>query len=114
MKVLLVDDEKSMLTLLGLHLSRAGLEVYGALDAATAAARLAQEPFDWLVVDGQLGPDDGFLLAEQAKALQPDLRVAMISGYYERADAVGAVEKLFPKPVDTEELLAHLRSERPS
>jgi DNA-binding NtrC family response regulator len=113
-KVLLVDDDKSTLTLLGLHLARAGLEVSGALDAAGACARLEGESFDWLVVDGQIGADDGFRLAEEAKRRRPELRVAMISGYYDRNDARGAIEKLFPKPVDTDALLAHLRSERPS
>lgn len=115
MKVLLLDDDKSTLTLLGLHLARAGHEVRGALDPREAAMRLAAEPFDWLVVDGQLGAEDGRAFAASARRLRPGMRVAMISGYYEPADVAGTgVERLFPKPVDTDALLAHLRSERPS
>lgn len=71
MKVLLVDDDKSTLTLMGLFLARAGHGVSGALDAAGAAVRLATQEYDWLVVDGQLGADDGFRLAEQAKPCAP-------------------------------------------
>lgn len=115
MRVLLVDDDKSTLTLLGLHLARAGHEVYGALDADAAEARLEERDYDWLVVDGQIGSDDGFSLAARAKALHPSLRVAMVSGFYEPGDVgESPVERLFPKPVDTDALLAHLHSAPPS
>lgn len=115
MKVLLVEDDKSTLTLLGLFLARAGYEVSGALDTGAAALKLASEPYDWLIVDGQLGTEDGLEFAEAARRLQPELRVAMVSGYYDRSDIVGtAVERLFPKPVDTDALLGLLRSPRPS
>lgn len=119
MKVLLVDDDKSTLTLLGLHLARAGHEVSGALDTRAAALRLAEQDYDWLIVDGQLGPDDGLAFAHSARRLRPGLRVAMISGYYEPADVAGTeVERLFPKPVDVPALLSFLReadaSPRPS
>jgi DNA-binding NtrC family response regulator len=110
-KILVVDDDRGTLTLLGLYLARAGHDVSGSGDVLDAAARLADERFDWLVVDGQLGADDGRRLAADAKLRQPGLRAVMISGFYEKADvAGGAVERLFPKPVDTDALLAHLRT----
>lgn len=114
MRVLLVDDDKSTLTLLGLHLARAGHVVSGAMDTRAAALRLAEEDYDWLIVDGQLGADDGLAFAHSARRLRPRMRVAMISGYYEPADVAGTeVERLFPKPVDLPALLEHLRSPKP-
>lgn len=115
MKVLLVEDDKSTLTLLGLYLARAGYEVSGALDTRAATRKLEAEPFDWLIVDGQLGLDDGLAFAVSARRTHPGMRVAMVSGYYDPADIAGTgVERLFPKPVDTEALLGHLRSPPPS
>lgn len=114
MRVLLVEDDKSTLTLLGLYLARAGHDVSGALDTRSAALKLAGQPFDWLIVDGQLGDEDGLAFAASARRLRPELRVAMVSGYYDPADIEGTpVERLFPKPVDTEALLALLRSPKP-
>lgn len=115
MRVLLLEDDKSTLRLLELHLSRAGHEVSGTPDPGIAAMRLAIEDFDWLVVDGQLGRVDGREFAAAARRLRPSLRVAMVSGYYDAADISGGpIERLFPKPVDTDALSSFLSVRRPS
>jgi DNA-binding response OmpR family regulator len=110
MKVLIVDDDASTLTMLKLHLSRAGFAVETALDAVAAERALRRERFDWLVADGQIEPVDGFELADRAKAIQPDLGIVMVSGLYERSDVAGhPIERLFPKPIDTDALAGYLR-----
>ncbi|UPT75276.1 MAG: response regulator [Elusimicrobiota bacterium] len=110
MTVLLVDDDKSSLTLLRLHLVRDGCDVSATLDPREGLRLLQERSYDCLVVDGQMGPIDGFALAGLAKELHPDIRVAMVSGVYERDDIAGsAVDRLFQKPVDPDALARYVR-----
>ena len=111
MRILLVDDDQSTLTMLCLHLKRAGFEVECTLDPNQALASLAGRRFDWLIVDGQLEPLDGFQIAARARKIQPDLPIVMISGVYDRSDIAGhPIGKLFQKPVDTAALSSYLQA----
>ena len=110
MTVLIVDDDKSMLLMLGLHLSRAGYKTTSASDSDEALAALKETPFDWLLLDGEIFPIDGFKLSRKAKDMHPNMRIAMLSGIYEPADIKGQpIEKLFQKPLDTHALISYLR-----
>lgn len=110
MRVLLVDDDPSTLTLLRLQLVRGDLDVSTAPDSTAALKALERAPFDWLLVDGQIAPLDGFQLSAKAKGLQPGLKIVMISGVYARPDIAGhPIQKFFQKPVDTGALAEYLR-----
>lgn len=111
MNVLLIDDEASLLSMLKIHLTRAGFGVVAAAGPEAGLARLEERSFDWLVVDGQMEPIDGFEVARRAKALRPGLRIVMMSGVYQTEDLAGSpVEKLFEKPFESGELIAYLRA----
>lgn len=111
MKILLVDDDDSTLTMLRMELARGKCQVTAASDAESALKALAEVRYDWLIVDGQIPPFSGFQLAEKAKEIQPNLKIAMISGVYESADIVGTpIGRLFQKPVDTDALTAYLQA----
>ena len=88
MKVLLVDDDKSTLVMMRLLLSQDTCQVAGVLDATQALKVLKETRFDWLIVDGQISPIDGFELSQKAKEIQPHIKIVMISGLYEPADIV--------------------------
>lgn len=111
-RVLLVDDDKNNLTMLQLFMSRAqDCAITATMDTAAALDLLQQTAFDWLIVDGQMEPLDGFALAAKAKELRPDIRIVMISGVYRPADIVGhPILRIFPKPVDTDALISCLRA----
>jgi len=84
-------------------------------EAAAAFKALEATKFDWLVVDGQMHPIDGFELAAKAKEIQPGIKTVMISGVYEGADIIGhPIRKNFQKPVDTDALIAYLRGKSAS
>lgn len=103
------------MVLLRLLLTGAGWEVDAALDVRSALGFLKEKAYDWLVVDGQLRPMDGFELAERAKVIQPRLRIAMISGVYEAVDVRDRpIAAFFPKPVDVDALIARLRQAEPA
>jgi DNA-binding response OmpR family regulator len=110
MRVLVVDDDPATLTMLRLELTREDCQVTTTADPAAAVQALEKTGFDWLVVDGQMEPINGFELAAKAKALQPKIKIVMISGVYELADVSGhPIGKLFQKPVDPDALVSYLR-----
>ena len=110
MKILVVDDDKNTLLLLQLLLTRADCLVTIAHDAEEGFAALKKTRFDWLIVDGQMMPVDGFAVAVKAKEIQPNIKTIMISGIYEPADIEGRpIGKIFSKPVNTDALVSYLR-----
>lgn len=58
-KVLLVDDEPRILTLLHSVLRTEGLEPVSAKDGATAIGLFRAAPFDLLITDIRMSPMDG-------------------------------------------------------
>lgn len=97
--------------MLRLLLSHTECQVTAVLDALDGLAALKETRFDWMVVDGQMLPMDGFELAERAKEVQPSIKIVMISGIYGLQDIVGRpIGKIFQKPVDTDALASYLRS----
>jgi DNA-binding response OmpR family regulator len=58
-RILLVDDEQSIQTLLSYPLRRDGYEVVQATDGHQALERFAEQPFDLVVLDLMLPKLDG-------------------------------------------------------
>ena len=107
-RILLVDDNASLVENLCEILERAG---YAARAAATCAAAipLAREGFDVALVDLRLPDGDGTALAPQLKELQPDGEVVLLTGFATLESAVAAVRAgacaYLVKPCATQELL---------
>lgn len=80
LKVLIVDDEPDLLTVLALVLSSAGYEPTTALGPEAARDHARLFPFDLLLCDvempGTRGPD----LAVELLAIRPSSRVLLMSG----------------------------------
>lgn len=104
--VLVVDDDPSGRAMLGLSLRQEGLNVQTAAGAEEALRLLKGQRFDWLITDASMFPVSGFALARDAKRLQPDLHVVMVSGVYTERDAASyPIEKFFSKPIPIETLV---------
>jgi DNA-binding response OmpR family regulator len=58
-RILLVDDEHTIQTLLSYPLSKDGYDVVPASDGSEALARFAEQPFDLVVLDLMLPEIDG-------------------------------------------------------
>ena len=58
-RILLVDDEQPIQTLLSFPLQRDGYEVVQASDGREALARFSEQPFDLVVLDLMLPRMDG-------------------------------------------------------
>ncbi len=108
--ILVVDDDSSTRSMLSLSLRRAGYRVLTASSGPEALEVLSKSPCGALITDAQMNPMNGFELSRRAKALQPSLRVAMVSAVYDMADAASLpVEIFFQKPVPLEAVLAWLK-----
>jgi len=113
--VLLVDDDRDLLTLLAGALRRQGFEVAVAVDAVGAVTMAVKQRPQAVVLDIDLPGGDGTTVMRRLHSM-PQLAgvpVLMLSGrepakYREAALKAGAVAYL-SKPVDAEELVAALR-----
>ena len=108
--VMYVDDDQALIFLVKRVLSRKGYAVLTYTDPQAAQAALRADPrgIDLLVTDYNMPGYSGLDLLRQAKAIRPDLPVALASGYVtpeleSRAMAEGA-NALIYKPNDVNEL----------
>jgi len=108
--ILLVDDEAHFRDRLTRALERRGHQVVVAGGFDEAIALLARESPEYAVVDLRMPGPSGLELVKAALALQPRLRIVVLTGYGSIATAteairLGAVNYL-PKPADADEILA--------
>jgi two-component system nitrogen regulation response regulator GlnG len=108
-KVLIVDDEEAIRDLISDLLKREGLVPLVAMDGKTALQQLRAELPDAMIVDLKLPDSDGLEILRQAKALDEDLPVVILTAH---AKIHGAVEAMraaafdyLAKPYDHQELV---------
>ena len=90
-RVLVVDDEASIRELLSKTLALAEYDVDTAGDAAGALERMRASVYDLLIADLKMPGIDGLTLIRQAKQIQADLPVIIITGFSTESSAIEAV-----------------------
>ncbi len=89
-------------------LGRLGHQVEGVTAGAEALSKLAGAPVDLLVVDYKMPGVNGFEVVRRARALQPGLKVVLITGHGTReviGEAMeGKVNGILVKPFTPDEL----------
>ncbi len=111
--ILLVDDERSLLTILARTLEHAGYAVTTADSVKAALEQAAQRSFDIVITDLKLSEaDDGLKVAQGTRALQGNIGVLIVTAYASVPSAVEAmrmgVDDYLMKPVETQELLLRI------
>ena len=109
-RVLVVDDESSVLLTYRLILEQQGYEVTAAISSQEAKAAIAQKDFDLVLCDYSLEQQHtGFEVIAAARAKQPKVPSILLTGYatvetteQARKDEIGV---LF-KPIDIAEFLS--------
>ncbi len=91
-KVLVVDDDKNLASFLCILIKGEGFKTYQAQDGKTALETVKSESPDVMLLDIKMPDMDGMEVLRQAKDLDPNLPVIVITGYSEAHGAVKAIK----------------------
>jgi DNA-binding NtrC family response regulator len=113
MRVLLVEDEKTIAVTLADDLEAEGYEVRHIDDGAAAIEELSQRSYDVVVTDVRLPGSDGLSVLDAAKRARPDTEVLVMTAYATVEHAVEAMRRgaddYIQKPFLNEHVLDRLR-----
>jgi DNA-binding NtrC family response regulator len=91
-RALIVDDEAAALKTLAHLLRKDGYEVIAKQSGPAGLKALEEQAFDIVLTDLRMPEVDGIALLQQAKTLQPECEVIMITGYGTLDSAVEAMK----------------------
>jgi two-component system, OmpR family, response regulator MprA len=112
-RVLVVDDEETIVDFVTMGLEHAGFAVTAARDGRAALAAFEAEPPDLIVLDWMLPGVDGLQVCRRIRA-RSDVPILMLTARGEVDDRVegleGGADDYLPKPFKFKELLARVRA----
>ncbi len=116
-RVLLVDDDTTILDVIGEALRDVGHEVHTCDAGAAAIVAMEDRTFDVLITDLGMPGVNGWDVARRARQLEPPLPVIVISGWgaqitQDQLDAAG-VNLILPKPFRLEQIRQAISSFAP-
>lgn len=108
-RIILVDDEPTILSVLGTILKAEGHEVTPALGGEKALSNLKTQTFDLMLCDIRMTPIDGMEILKQAREINPGMGVIMLTAHGSMETAIGAMKfgafDYVTKPFKVDELL---------
>ena len=93
MDCLLIDDDLTLLEVMGRAFERRGHHCTLAPDADSALVALAERDTRHAVLDLRLGEDNGLRLIPALLQARPGLRIVVLTGFASIATAVEAIKK---------------------
>jgi DNA-binding NtrC family response regulator len=112
-RILIVDDEAAQREMAGGFLRKQGFEVALAGGGAEALEELRREPVDLLLTDHRMPGMSGLDLLAEARRLNPELPVVVMTAYGSIESAVAAMKAgaydYLTKPIDLDALLHLVR-----
>ncbi|KIX13135.1 response regulator [Dethiosulfatarculus sandiegensis] len=109
MKVLLIDDEKELVTTLSERLEIRGISSDWAVSGEDGLELIKKQPYDWVVVDLKMPGLGGFEAIKAIKKQRPETRIILLTGHSSAEDLDHALKlganRYLVKPVDIEDLL---------
>jgi len=108
-RILVVDDEDALRTVLSKELSSAGYEVSTASDGDEAISVVQNKKFDLVLLDIKMPKVDGFEVLKFIKKTYPAIKVIMLTGFADLKNAIESkkhgAEDFVSKPYDLVDLL---------
>jgi len=112
-KILVVDDDQSILTLMKMRLEVEGYEVTASKSPDKALEIARESVFDMALLDYRLGGKSGVALMEDLLGINPELPVIILTAYGSIEGAVEAMKRgaygYLTKPFDFEGLLLQIK-----
>jgi DNA-binding NtrC family response regulator len=107
-RILVVDDEERMASVVAMALGRAGWDCETCHDGAEALRAIAARGADVVVTDWKMAGMDGMELLKRLRAARPELPVILITAFASVPSAVAAMREgafdYVTKPFDNDEL----------
>jgi two-component system OmpR family response regulator len=114
LRILLIDDEEDFANPLAEGLRREGYPVEIAYDSAEAIFMFEVYPYDLVLLDLNLPDQDGLLLCDEFRRVNPEILICIISArgrVSERIEGLNqGADEYLTKPVHFQELIAHVRA----
>ncbi len=111
-KILVVDDDRSILTILSMRLESAGYEVITVTNGKEAKKAVKENSVDLAIIDQKLENENGIELMQEIHLIVPKLPVIILTAYGTIDSAVEAIKKgaytYITKPFDPKNLLMHI------
>ena len=113
-KVLLVDDEPSIVTLLAFNLEKDGYEVTTATDGAEGYRLAISNPFDFIILDLMLPSMDGMDICKRLRQEKFDTPIMILTAKDEELEKIIGLElgadDYMTKPFSPSELVARVKA----
>ena len=112
-KILVIDDEKSIRTLLRISLTHKGFEVITAEDGGKGVEIFKREKPPIVITDIKMPGIDGLEVLKEIKKLDPDTRVIVITGHGDMESAIESLKleasDFINKPVKDDALMVAIK-----
>jgi two-component system response regulator GlrR len=112
-KILVVDDDQSILTLMKMRLEVEGYEVTASMSPERALEIARESLFDMALLDYRLGGRSGVALMEDLLGIYPEMPIIILTAYGSIEGAVEAMKRgaygYLTKPFDFEGLLLQIK-----
>lgn len=119
-RLLVVDDEEGILSIVAYYLRNTGLTIETALNGLNALAKIKKKHFDFIITDLVLPGLDGEQLINEAKKASPKTRFVIMTGGLsldhtgKRQDKIQRLcDRYLTKPFERDELIDALRALMP-
>jgi two-component system response regulator HydG len=108
-RILVVDDDNYICTLLVNYLNRNGFEAEGAMTGSHGMKLFAKQEFDLVLCDFRLPDSDGFRMLQYFRSQKPLCPVIIMTAYADVKTAVRSIKAgafdYVTKPIQTEEII---------
>ena len=114
MRVLLIDDEKELVSTLSSRLALRQIDSDWATSGNDGLELVKKHDYDWIVLDLKMPGLSGYEAIKAIKEIRPQTKIILLTGHSAREDLDRALElgadRYLVKPVDIKDLVALLNS----
>ena len=93
-KIIVVDDEQSIVDSLSIFLKRSGYDFTGLTNPLEAIERVRNEHFDMMILDFMMDPIHGDEVVEEIRKFNKDLYILLLTGHKDLAPPLETIKRL--------------------